>query len=538
MKKLFNATIALALSSMLFLSCSKSDDVVVKNEDVLVKATLIAGNPQADPGTKTEIQGTTPYWSVGDAVGVTNGVSTNAQFTSSITSPSTTATFSGETVSGDLFAYYPYSTAGVGTSGASIVLPAEQNPTATSFDGRADVLVSKMFTVDPENTTVSGLEFKRLSSVLKVVLKNNAGLPAGEHPTFVSLEAGSNLIGTALVNFASQSLSLESGSNKVTANYATPTIEVNGTDAAYLVVVPQTIAAGTTMTLKANTENYYIEKNITVPAGGIEILEGKITTLNIGLGSTNVTHHPVINVTSANPMGPDIIDNVADSYNIEYTIDDPLAGEVISASTDVAWISSFDVTTSGIVEFNVAAQDYNTNERTGHITLSYKDANDVVVTVTQKKGRILATLSITSGTNVNNLEDDKGNTWVCTTDNGVSFVLGYSGSTYFIQAGNRNNEHPSHLTLTLSGHSTYKIWAVQAWAASQVNALTHISIGGTQVIQSQSTLTDNAASGGTLLSVENNPYKTGDVEINIQKTGSVHKEHLYFNKLTILYDEN
>lgn len=538
MKKLFNATIALALSSMLFFSCSKSDDVVVKNEDVLVKATLIAGNPQADPGTKTEIQGTTPYWSVGDAVGVTNVVSTNAEFTSSITSPSTTATFSGETVSGDLFAYYPYSTAGVGTSGASIVLPAEQNPTATSFDGRADVLVSKMFTVDPENTTVSGLQFKRLTSVLKVVLKNNAGLPAGEHPTFVSLEASSGLIGTALVNFASQSLSLESSSNKVTANYSTPTIEINGTDAAYMVVVPQTLAAGTTLTLKANTENYYIEKNITVPASGIEILEGKVTTLNIGLGSTNVTHHPVINVTSANPMGPDIIDNVADSHKIEYTIDDPLAGEVISASTDVAWISSFDVTTSGIVEFNVAAQEIGALERTGHITLSYKDANDVVVTVTQKKGRILATLSITSGTNVNSLADDKGNTWVCTTDNGVSFVLGNSGTTYFIQAGNHNNEHPSHLTLTLSGHSTYKIWAVEAWAASQVEAYTHISIGGTQVIQSPSSLTNNAASGGTRLSVENNPYKTGDVVINIQKTGKPQKDHLYFNKLTILYDEN
>lgn len=380
MKKLFNATIALALSSMLFFSCSKSDDVVVKNEDVLVKATLIAGNPQADPGTKTEIQGTTPYWSVGDAVGVTNGVSTNAQFTSSITSPSTTATFSGETVSGDLFAYYPYSTAGVGTSGASIVLPAEQNPTATSFDGRADVLVSKMFTVDPENTTVSGLEFKRLTSVLKVVLKNNAGLPAGEHPTFVSLEAGSNLIGTALVNFASQSLSLESGSNKVTANYATPTIEVNGTDAAYLVVVPQTIAAGTTMTLKANTENYYIEKNITVPAGGIEILEGKITTLNIGLGSTNVTHHPVINVTSA----PSPVVYTATTGNtIGYEVQYPDGG-TFTAESDVTWISNISYG-SGVVTFDVAAQPSLTysSERTGNITLKYPGAEDVVVAVSQ-----------------------------------------------------------------------------------------------------------------------------------------------------------
>lgn len=383
MKKFFNATIALALTSMLFFSCSKSDDVVVKNEDVMVKATLIAGNPQADPGTKTEIQGTTPYWSVGDAVGVTNGVSTNAQFTSSITSPSTTATFSGETVSGDLFAYYPYSTAGVGTSGASIVLPAEQNPTAASFDGRADVLVSKMFTVDPENTTVSGLQFKRLTSILKVVLKNNAGLPAGEHPTFVSLEAGSGLIGTALVNFASQSLSLESSSNKVTANYSTPTIEINGTDAAYLVVVPQTLAAGTTLTLKANTENYYIEKNITVPASGIEILEGKVTTLNIGLGTTNVTHHPVINVTSDNPMA---VPYTASTGNtISYSIDYPLAGGSFAYAKDADWITVTS-STEGTITFSVAAQSLTQPSpiRTGHITLSYTDAPDVVVEINQQ----------------------------------------------------------------------------------------------------------------------------------------------------------
>lgn len=382
MKKLFNATIALALSSMLFFSCSKSDDVVVKNEDVLVKATLIAGNPQADPGTKTEIQGTTPYWSVGDAVGVTNGVSTNAEFTSSITSPSTTATFSGETVSGDLFAYYPYSTAGVGTSGASIVLPAEQNPTATSFDGRADVLVFKMFTVDPENTTVSGLEFKRLTAAVKVVFKDNTGGSlAGEHPTFVSLEAGSNLIGSVLVNFAGQSMSVQSGATKVTANYTASTqYAIDGTNGAYFVVFPQTLASGTTLTVKANTENYYIEKNITIPSSGIEILEGKITTLNIGLGAAHVTHHPVINVTSA----PSPVVYTATTGNtIGYEVQYPDGG-IFTAESDVTWISNISYG-SGVVTFDVAAQPSLTysSERTGNITLKYPGAEDVVVAVSQ-----------------------------------------------------------------------------------------------------------------------------------------------------------
>ena len=626
---------------MLFFSCSKADELVVNDEDVLVKATLIAGNPQATPASKTQIDGTTPYWSVGDAIGVSDGA-TNQEFTTSITSPSTTASFSGETVSGELYAYYPYTSGGVSSSKVNIALPAEQNPTATSFDGRADVLVSKKFIVTPENTTVSGLQFKRLTSVLKVVIKNNGVLPAGEHPTFVSVEAGSNLIGTVQVDFADQSMSLPSGSTKVTANYTSATqFEIDGTNAAYLVVVPQTLAEGTTLTLKANTENYYIEKNITVPAGGIEILEGKITTLNIGMSNSTVTHHPAITVTSDNPVEAD---NLAGSYTINYTISDPLTGESISAASTDSWISNINVSTSGEVSFNVARQDYYAPARTGHITLSYKDAADVVVTVNQakgfdpvinitsatpvkadniastfdtdsypitytitnpftggtltasstdswisnisvnstdgkisfdvdaqennaaqrtghitltykdannnnavvtsevvdviqRKGRILATLEVASNTSVSSPVDDNRNIWACSTDNNVELTISNSNNHYYIQAGTASKQHPQNLTLTLSGHSAYQIWAVSAWAAAESTAYTHISIGGDSVADSPETLANNPGNGGTSLSYENlSTSKSGDVVINIQKT-KADKNHIYFNKLTILYDE-
>lgn len=635
MKKYFYSTLVLALSSMLFFSCSKSDDVVVNDEDVIVKATLIAGNPVVDPGTKTEVHGTTPYWSVGDAIGVTNGTDSNEKFNSSITSASTTATFSGETVSGDLYAYYPYSTGGVSTSGASIALSAEQNPSATSFDGSEDVLVSKMFTVTPENTTVSGLVFKRLTSVIKVVLKDTENQLNGEHPTFVSVEADNNLIGNVLVDFAGQSLSLQSNpSKKVTANYTAATqFEIDGTNGAYLVVLPQTLAGGSTLIVKANTENYYIEKTISIPASGIEITEGKITTLNISLPSGTVTHHPVINVTSANPMEAN---NLAGSYTINYTISNPLSGESISATADVDWISNINVSTSGEVSFNVARQDYYALARTGKITLSYKDAADVVVTVKQakgydpeinvdsekkvnniagaytftytitnpftgttitasttdswisnisvnatsgevtfnvaaqennaeertghitvsyidrnnnnavvtskvvnviqRKGRIFATLAVTTNTSVSSPADDKGNTWSCTTDSGVSLTILTSSGYSYIQAGTANKQHPQNLTLTLSGHSTYQIWAVTARAAadSKATAYTYITIGGSQ--EQSTRLTSDLSTGGTPFEVVNESPISGNIVINIRKDDPS-KDHIYFNQLTVLYDE-
>ena len=276
---------------MLLFSCNKAEKVV-NVEDNMVKVTLIAGNPQVNPGTKTEIQGgNTPYWSVGDAIGVTNGTSTNREFTTAITSPAQTTEFTGTTISGDLYAYYPFSEQGVSTSGARIDLPASQNPTAVSFDGSADVLVSKMFTVDPEATSVSGLEFKRLTAVVKVVLKDNDHLLSGEHPSNVSLEAETDLIGSVRVNFANQEMTKSTSpapSKIVSANYTASTnYEINSTNAAYLVVWPTELEAGTTLKVTASTENFAISKNITL-SSPITFSAGKITTLNIGLTSANV----------------------------------------------------------------------------------------------------------------------------------------------------------------------------------------------------------------------------------------------------------
>ena len=300
MKKLFKATFAIALTSMLLFSCSKAEKTIIPDEDNLLKVTIIAGNPQVDPGTKTEIQGTTPYWSIGDAIGVSDGTTSNNEFTTSIESASSTATFTGHTVSGTLYAYYPYSSNGVGevsgSTGAKVDIPANQNPTATSFDGSADVMVAKSFVIDPQNTTVSGLRFKRLGAVVKIVLKDNTAkhVLADQHPSVISLQTSGEsdvLAGRQIVDMVNQSLGeiYHNGTNKVTANYTSSThFLINSTNAAYFVVHPRNLAAGTTLTVSASTEGYTIEKAITVPSGGINLEAGKITTLNIGLSDSQV----------------------------------------------------------------------------------------------------------------------------------------------------------------------------------------------------------------------------------------------------------
>ncbi|MBQ9888029.1 MAG: hypothetical protein IJM41_02140 [Bacteroidales bacterium] len=303
MKSTLKSILFAAVVSLFAASCAKEAVTPVSNVDEqLVKVTLIAGNPEVAPATpsvRTEMEGSQPYWSVGDAIGVSNGTSTNNKFTTDITERSTSASFTGSTaVSSTLYAYYPYTSNGVGLIqdtyyGAKVDLPNNQNPTSTSFDGKADIMVAKQFTVDPENTTVEDLEFARLGAVVKIVLIDKDGTMTGtQHPTTVSMTAESTLAGRVLIDMQNQQLVAPyyNPSSIVTANYSSDTkYAIDGTNATYLVVYPQTLAEGSTLTIAASTEDYTLSKDITVPAGGIDLQAGKVTTLKVKFAAANIT---------------------------------------------------------------------------------------------------------------------------------------------------------------------------------------------------------------------------------------------------------
>lgn len=300
MKKILYSFVAVLFAAIAATSCSKEANVPQAQDDNLVAVTIIAGNPEAESATKTEIVGTTPYWSVGDKIGVSDGNSEdiNYQFATAITVPSVSASFSGTASVGSYYAYYPYSANGIGevpsgsgNYGAKVDLPANQYPTATSFDGKADVMLSKQFDVIVDNPTIVDLEFARLGAVVKIVLVDSESVMSSQHPSTVSMTASSDLAGRVLVNMKDQSLGAPyyNQSKTVTANYTSETkYEINGTNATYLIVVPQTLEAGSTLTIEASTEGYSIEKEITIPVGGIKLEAGKITTLKIGLGASNI----------------------------------------------------------------------------------------------------------------------------------------------------------------------------------------------------------------------------------------------------------
>ncbi len=297
MKRIIYSSLAIISVLFLILSCAKENNEFESINEGGIQVTINAGKAALKPSTKTEIEGITPYWSVGDKIGVSNGTTSNASFSTGIAVRASTASFSGTVESaGDYYAYYPYTTNGVGTisekQGAKVDLPAEQYPTATSFDGSADIMVSKKFTVTGTNPTVDDLQFARLGAIVKIVLDDSEDVMTSQHPSTVSMTAANPLAGRVLVNMQEQSMGdpYYNASTTVTANYTAGTkYEINGTNATYLIVIPQTLAAGSSLTIAASTEGYSIEKTITVPAGGITLEAGKITTLNITLTSSHIS---------------------------------------------------------------------------------------------------------------------------------------------------------------------------------------------------------------------------------------------------------
>ena len=301
MKSLSKITLFAALTAVTATACQKEDNGIDTSSGKLVKMTFTAGNPELKPEVRTEIDGLTPYWSVGDQIGIsTDGTKSNYPFTNDATERAATTTFSGNAnISSTIYAYYPFTANGIDkvgdNTGAKVDLPANQTPTANSFDGKADILVSKPLTLDSEGQQVANLEFRRLSAIVKVVLKDQSTDTklADQHVSSLSIttDGDNTLAGRVVVDLLNYTMYAPyfNGSNTVTATYTTNTeYVINGVSGTYLSVYPRLLAAGSKLVVEAATEGFVIKKEI-VLSNEINLETGKITTLNVNLSDEHIT---------------------------------------------------------------------------------------------------------------------------------------------------------------------------------------------------------------------------------------------------------
>lgn len=300
MKKLYSFLTAFASIAIAFTACNKETEIVEPTpSDEFVTVSITAGNPEILPDTKTELVGTTPYWSKDDAIGVawpTDKGYGSGSFASGLTEKALSATFTGEVASGNLgktaYAFYPYTTNSITTAGiAPIDIPETQYPSSASFDPKADLMVGlESFAL---STTVTDLAFRRLGAVVKVIIIDNTtgSVLTGQHPIDVKLTVadGSNLIGRARVDLANMALDgFSSGAkNYVQAIYKSDKYAIDGTNATYFVVYPQVLSENSGITLEGTTEGYTFSKTVSTHPD-IDLKAGCITTLKIKVSSATV----------------------------------------------------------------------------------------------------------------------------------------------------------------------------------------------------------------------------------------------------------
>ncbi len=295
MKKIFTKLMLLAVAAAALVSCENKFDEQTVGGELTQTVTLLADKT----AVRTELIEGVPYWSKGDQIGVyvqdSEGYK-NYAFKNDSEESSLTTTFTGTTaVANTLFVYYPYTnfSTPVTEKGVKVEILANQEPTAASFDGRTDLMIAKPVTLDEEGKQLSDLEFARVAAIVKIVLKDKTGNLAGQHVSSLTMTAATNLVGRVYLDVVNQEINSEEGlywggAPSVNATYTEATqYEVNGENATYVVVYPQTLATGSKLSFEAVTEGYAISKEITLPSD-IELLAGKVTTLNVSLAAENV----------------------------------------------------------------------------------------------------------------------------------------------------------------------------------------------------------------------------------------------------------
>lgn len=291
MKKIFTRLMLWAVAATAFVSCENNLEDATVGGELTQTVTLSAEKPAE---VRTELIEGVPYWSKGDKIGVYTAQekdAANYAFTNDSSEATLATSFTGQTaVANTLFVYYPYTTNGIAAEGAKVDIPVNQNPTATSFDGKADVMIAKPVQLDAQGKQLTNLEFARVGAIVKIVLKDNTAQLAGQHVSSLSLTAANNLVGRVNLDVVNQKLGeiFYGESKSVTALYSEATqYEVDGTNATYVVVYPQTLKSGSKITVEAVTEGYTISKEITL-SQDIELAMSKVTTLNVSLSATEI----------------------------------------------------------------------------------------------------------------------------------------------------------------------------------------------------------------------------------------------------------
>ena len=320
MKRIIFSSLVVALAAFALASCNKAE---VDLKESTAKKVNFTVTGKVDPSiTKTFIEesGDTylAHWSdaseehlglLFDKIGADMTATTLDAF--DITSDIATFAGSAEVTVADhtIHPFYPASAFNKTYSSGKIGLKLidEQHPFTSTFDPAADVMIGadQDITVDDaENILIEGVVLQRPMAVLRLhlVAKNNEAKAYKETVSSVEMTVaeGKVLSGNFSYTPDNSEISWNVENNKVKAVYDNAYDNADqvliDTDAdfnsVYFVVNPVTLVEGTTITFDIETDVHSginkISRSVTVPAGGMEFLAGKVNEINLTVRDKDV----------------------------------------------------------------------------------------------------------------------------------------------------------------------------------------------------------------------------------------------------------
>jgi len=312
MKSLFKSIFFVAAASAALVSCEKNE--IKSNDPKEIHFVINAKQVETKSYLDNNLDGTyTANWSNGDKLGIylsTTTIVANKELDATFNNTAADgeeATFEGTLAAADEGTFYSFApAAGMeksyadGTIGFNVGSTTSyiQHPLQVTYDPACDLLVAKPcdYTSDGTTAVIDDLYFARLLSVLKVNLKGTA--IAGEKVSEfkISFPTGSKITGRVKVDLKEASLGdWTSAKAYAAAEYAAdeePIVNDDVLNAVYLVVNPTTIASGAEVVITAKTENYTVNKTITLTKD-MTFPAGQIAVLNLTLKEADCTEIPV-----------------------------------------------------------------------------------------------------------------------------------------------------------------------------------------------------------------------------------------------------
>ena len=298
MKKMFRNLMLVAVAAMAFAACEKEGvQESVRPQEVAM--TIIADMDE----TRTWIDeaNSKVQWSEGDKIKVIeNGAAyrTSSEATIANGKAKFSVSFNADQTSTSFTynAIYPADRVveddadKMNTAKVKVVVPDAQNPTATSFDPTADILVSKQITTNAQPTELS-MQFKRLVALGKMTLSN---LPASSTISKVTFSvdatdeegngltiAGRNYVDTTTGDVVDYNY--YGGTNTITLNYLTP---VASTTPNYFTCNPFELASGDKFTVEVICSDATYTREVTL-SKSLVLSEGNLSKFTVDM--TNAT---------------------------------------------------------------------------------------------------------------------------------------------------------------------------------------------------------------------------------------------------------